>query len=182
MASVFEFDYTNKHGVCESTLMLATMSGGHFYNMVNHDANMDNGSVSALDITQWEEGDVFKTKIPAKTDKVVLILTAPKIYQEYTTQMQEEHYFFNGANERMRAYEVYETDRFALSEEAFKDEPTVAPTVGKYVVVDGTGYKLDVVDSADEKAYGFIGYIYDVATNGNFKIFVVKNSKVIPTV
>ena len=178
MASVFELKFTEKHGVAESTLMLATMSGGHFYNMVNHEAAMDNGSVSALDITQWEEGDVFKTKVPTVKDKVVLILTAPKIYEEYATQCQEECFFYNGANERMRAYEVYDTDRFALSLEAFKDSPTVEPAKGKYVVVDGTGYKLDVVDSASVETNGFVGYIYDVAPNGNFKIFVIQNKTI----
>ena len=182
MASVFELKFTEKHGVAESTLMLATMSGGHFYNVVNPTEAMDNGSVTAIDITKWKEEDYFEVKAPAVADKVSLILNPPKIYEEYATQCQEECFYYIGAGERARAYEVYETDRFALSEEAFKAEPTVAPAVGKYVVVDGTGYKLDVVDSADEKTYGFIGYIYDVATNGNFKIFVVKNSKVVPTV
>lgn len=178
MASVFELKFDTKHGVAESTLLGASFSGVHYFNMVNHDADMDNGSVSALDITQWEEGDVFKTKVPAATDRIVLILTAPKIYETYATQCQEEAYFYNGASERMRAYEIYDYDRFALSLEAFKDSPTVEPAVGKYVVVDGTGYKLDVVDSAALTTYGFVGYIYDVATNGNYKIFVIQNKTI----
>lgn len=182
MASVFDAInsmYAQKHGVAESTMLMATTAHSHFYNMVNHDADMDNGSVSALDITLWEEGDVFKTKVPAVTDKIVLILTAPKIYQEYATQMQEEHYFLNGAGERMRAYEIFETDRFTLSLEAFKDSPTVEPAVGKYVVVDGTGYKLDVVDSAPTTTYGFVGYIYALANKPDYyRIFVIQNKTI----
>lgn len=178
MASVFELKFTEKHGVAESTLMLATMSGGHFYNVVNPSAAMDNGSVTAIDITKWKEGDYFEVKAPAKTDKVALILNPPKIYEEYATQCQEECFYYIGAGERARAYEIYETDRFALSEEAFKDSPTQAPAKGKYVVVDGTGYKLDVVDSAALTTYGFVGYIYDVATNGNYKIFVIQNKTI----
>lgn len=175
MASVFELKFDNKHGVAESTLMLATMSGGHFYNMVNEDADIDNGSVSVLDIKNWVEGDVFKTQVPAKGDKVVLILNPPKIYEEYAKQCQEEHFFYNGAGERMRAYEVYATDRFALSAEAFADD--AAPAVGQYVMVDGAGYKLTTA-AADDATCGFMGYIYDIATNGNYKIFVIRNEVV----
>ena len=99
MASVFELKFTEKHGVAESTLMLATMSGGHFYNVVNPSAAMDNGSVTAIDITKWKEGDYFEVKAPAKTDKVALILNPPKIYEEYATQCQEECFYYIGAGE-----------------------------------------------------------------------------------
>lgn len=179
MASVFQFDYTNKHGVAESTLMLSSFSGGHFYNVVNSTADMDNGSVTAIDITKWKEGDVFEVKAPATTDKVAILINPPKIYEEYATQMQEEHYYFLGQNEIGRAYEVYETDRFTLSLEAFKDSPTVEPAVGKYVVVDGTGYKLDVVDSAPTTTYGFVGYIYALANKPDYyRIFVIQNKTI----
>lgn len=181
MASVFDLtaSFNNKHGVAESTLLGATFAGMHFYNVMNPSADMDNGSVTAIDITKWKEGDYFEVKAPAVTDKIALVLNPPKIYEEYATQMQEEHYYYVGAGEIARAYEIFDTDRFTLSEEAFKDSPTVEPAVGKYVVVDGTGFKLDVVDSAALTTYGFVGYIYALANKpGYYRIFVIQNKTI----
>lgn len=174
MASVFELKYDEKHGVAESTLMLATMSGGHFYNVVA-DENVDNGSVVVIDIDQYQEQDVFKAVKPTATDKVALVLTAPKIYEEYAKKCQEEAYFYNAAGERMRVYEIYETDRFALSKEAFDEDAT--PEKGKYVKVKAGSYKL-TTDDSEPSGVGFIGKIYDVASNGNYKIFVIRNRAV----
>lgn len=173
MASVWDFDYTKKHGVAESTLMLATSSGGHFYNGVS-DVDIDNGSVVVVDVENYVEQDVFEVKVPKITDKVCLVLTAPKIYEEYTKKMQEEAYFYNAAGERMRIYEVYDTDRFTLSAEAFSDDAD--PALNKYVVVDGTGYKLTTLDREPEAGtYGFVGKIYAIANNGNYRVFVKRN-------
>lgn len=163
-----------KHGVAESTLLKATKVG-HHYNLVNEDTDIDNGSVAK--IGEYVKADLFKAEVPAVGDKIVLILTAPKIYAEYTTQMQEESNFYNGAGEAMRAYEIQDTDRFTLSLEAFNGD--AVPEVGKYVVVDGTGFKLSVVDDKpDMTTYGFVGHIYAIANNGNFRIWVDKNAQV----
>ena len=174
MASIFETTFNNKHGVAESTLMGATFSGAHFYNMES-DVDLDNGSVSVLDVENYKEDDVFMTAVPTKEDKIVLILNPVKIYEDYMTQMQEECYWYAKKGERVRAYEVYETDRFSLSVEAFKEDAEVA--VGKYVVVDGTGYKLDVVGSKPS-GYGFVGKIIDQNANGTYHIFVIRNRAV----
>lgn len=174
MASVFELDYTKKHGVVETTLMASTFSGAHFYNLVST-ADVDNGSVVVLKAENYKEGDVFTTAVPAATDKIVLITTPVKIYEEYGKQCQEECFFYNKAGEIMRGTEVTETDRFALSTEAFGAD--AVPAKGKYVVVDGTTCKLTTSDTAPT-GKGFVGYIYGVASNGNFKIFVKKNQEV----
>ena len=171
MASVFEATFENKHGVCESTLMGASFSGAHFYNMES-DVDLDNGCVSVLDVENYKEDDVFMTAVPAITDKIVLILNPVKIYEDYMTQMQEECYWYAKKGERVRAYEVYDTDRFSLSVEGFKAD--AEPAVGKYVVVDGAGYKLDVVDSKPE-GYGFVGKIISQNANGTYEIFVIRN-------
>ena len=120
MASNF-ITYT-KHGVAESTLLKATKVG-HHYNLVNESKDIDNGSVAV--IGDRKRADVFEAKVPAKGDKIVLILTAPKIYQEYETRMQEESNFYNGKGEVMRAYEIQDTDRFTLSTEAFNSDALV---------------------------------------------------------
>ena len=174
MASIFSFDYDNKRGVAESTLMLATMSGGHFYNGIA-DEDIDNGSVVVIDIENYQEQDLFKVVAPKTTDKVCLVLTAPKIYEEYTKKMQEEHYFYNAAGEAMRIYEIYDTDRFTLSKEAF-DEDAV-PEVGKYVVVKDDSYKLTTADD-EPTGVAFVGKIYAIANNGNYRIFVKRNRAV----
>ena len=171
MASNF-ITYT-KHGVAESTLLKATQVG-HHYNLVNESKDIDNGSVCK--IGDRLRSDVFKADIPTKGDKIVLILTAPKIYQEYETRMQEESNFYNGKGEVMRAYEIQDTDRFTLSTEAFADDAELA--VGKYVFVDGTGYKLTTGDKPSMTEYGFVGHIYEVAANGNYRIWVDKNAQV----
>ena len=174
MASVWEFDYTKKHGVAESTLMLATDAGGHFYNGVS-DEDIDNGSVVVIDIENYVEQDVFKVAAPSTTNKVCLVLTAPKIYEEYTKRMQEECFFYNAAGEIMRVYEIYDTDRFTLSAEAF--DADAVPEVGKYVTVKDGSYKLTVVDD-EPTGVAFVGKIYAIANNGNYRIFVKKNREV----
>ena len=91
--------------------------------------------------------------------------------------MQEESNFYNAKGEAMRAYEIQDTDRFTLSAEAFNED--AAPAVGKYVVVDGTGYKLTTVDSKPNMTqYGFVGNIYEIANNGNYRVWVDKNAQV----
>lgn len=177
MASVFETTFNNKHGVAESTLMGATFASMHFYNMES-DVDLDNGSVSVLDVENYKEDDVFMTAVPKVTDKIVLLLNPVKIYEDHMTQMQEECFYFCKKGERIRAYEVYDTDRFSLSVEAFKAEPTSEVAVGKYVVVDGTGYKLDVVESKPESGYGFIGKIIEQNANDTYEIFVIRNRAV----
>lgn len=172
MASIFDNLYTAKHGVAESTLLKATKVG-HHYN-VEASVDVDNGSVCK--IGDYIRADVFKADIPKKGNKVVLILTTPKIYQEYTTKMQEECNFYNAANEIMRAYELQDTDRFTLSKEAFKDGATLE--VGKYVFVDEAGYKLDTGEKPTMTEYGFVGHIYEIAPNGNYRVFVDKNEEI----
>lgn len=158
-----------KHGVAESTLLKATKVG-HHYNLVA-DVDVDNGSVAK--IGDFMKEDIFKADVPAIGDKIVLILTAPKIYAEYTTKCQEESNFYNGAGEAMRAYEIQDTDRFTLSAECF--DADAVPEVGKYVVVNGTDYKLTTEDTDPGATYGFVGKIYDIAANGNYRVWVVRN-------
>lgn len=173
MASTFSNFVATKHGVAESTLLKATQVG-HHYNLVNESKDIDNGSVAK--IGDRVKSDVFKAEVPQIGDKIVLILTAVKIYEEYTIRMQEESNFYNAANEVMRAYEIQDTDRFTLSKEAFNSDAVLE--VGKYVFVDGKDFKLTTGDKPDMTQYGFVGHIYEVAANGNYRIWVDKNAQV----
>ncbi len=176
MASIFDNMVYGGHATCESTLMLGTSSGGHFYNMIA-DVDIDNGAPMLLKPENYVESDLFKAEAPAITDKIVLALTPVKIYHEYMKKDQEESNFFNGIGEAIRAYEVFETDRFTIDALGFDSD--AVPEVGKYVVVNGTDYKFTTLD--DEPAantYGFVGYIYTISNNGKYRIFVKRNRAV----
>lgn len=161
-----------KHGVAESTLLKSTKVG-HHYNLVA-DVDVDNGSVAV--IGEYTKSDLLKAVIPTLKDKIVFILTAPKIYAEYTTQCQEESNFFNAAGETMRAYEIQDTDRFTISAEAFDADAN--PEIGQYVGVTGTGYKLTTLGTDKPTERAFVGHIYDIAKNGNYRIWVDRNTPV----
>lgn len=166
-------DYSNVFGVAESSDLTATIAG-HLYHLQAME-DIENGSFSAIDPTTFVSGDVFQTKVPAKADPVALILTSPLIYEDYTAIMQEERNFYNAKDSVVRAYQLQPTDRFALSKECFTT--TLEPAVGKYIAMDGAGYKATVYEAAPEDT-AFVGYIYDVATNGNYRIFVMKNAAI----
>ena len=75
----------------------------------------------------------------------------------------------------MRVYEIYDTDRFTLSKEAFDED--ALPEVGKYVVVKDNSFKLTTADHEPE-GVGFVGKIYAQANNGNYRVFVKRNRAV----
>lgn len=156
------------HGVCE-TSDVTSVQVGHLYSL-QAPSEIDNGSVCALG--DYVKGEVWKAAIPKKTDKVILINTSVVIYEEYTKKCQEEARFFNAQGDIMRGYELKDTDKFALSAEAFAD--SADPAVGKFVLVDGVGFKLTTADEAPTDT-AFYGEIYDIATNGNYRIIVRKN-------
>ena len=162
-----------KRGVVETSTLLATHGGMHIMNVVA-DVDVDNGSVCKLG--EYVEFDYFKAEVPAVEDAVLLIATEPKIYSEYTKKMQEESNFYNGAGEIMQADDMYRLDRFAISAEAFDE--AAAPAVGQYVGVSGTGYKLTTLGESAPAGRGFVGYIYEIANNGNYRILVKRNMPV----
>lgn len=164
-------DYSNVFGVAESSDLMATVAG-HLYHLKATE-DIENGSFTAIDPTTFVSGDVFQTKKPGKEDPVALILTSIVIYEDYTPVMQEERNFYNKKDDIVRAYQLQPTDRFALSKECFTS--TKAPEKGKYIAMDGTQFKATVYDAAPTDT-AFVGYIYDVAANGNYRIFVMKNA------
>ena len=174
MASIFDQFKYGGHGVAESTLMLATECGGHFYNMVA-DEDVDNGSVvQAPTPEKWVENDYFQAVKPAITDKIALVLTPVNIYPEYTKLMREdEGNFYNAAGEQMRVYEVYATDRFSLNADAFDTDAN--PKKDAYVCVKADSYKLTTAESDPSSTHGFVGQIIQVNPNGTYDIFVKKN-------
>lgn len=175
MASIFDNITYGGHAVPESTLMMATSAGSHFYNMVAN-VDIDNGAPLLLKPENYQEADLFLAEIPTTTDKIVLALNAPKIYHEYMKKDQEESNYYIGKGEAIRAYEVFETDRFTIDALGFTEDSV--PAVGKYVVVSGTEYKFAVVDTEPQGTHGFVGYIYTLSNNGKYRIFVKRNRAV----
>lgn len=168
------------HGVVELSNLKATECG-HIVNLlVNEESGIDNGSFVTFDIADASEGyastglgiDVLGTAmVPSTDDAVYLVASMPMIYEDYTPKMLEESNFFNGMGEVARCFEVKLGDRFGLSKECFTNPEDVA--VGKYVIINGEGYKSTVSDSMGDGA--FVGYIYAQAANGNWYVFVLKN-------
>lgn len=165
-----QFITYTKHGVVELSTLVATHGGAHIYNAVA-DVDVDNGSVAKLG--KYVEFDYFKAEVPAVTDAVLLVATEPKIYAEYTKKMQEESNFYNGKGEIMQLDDMVRYDRFALSAEAFDSDAD--PKVGQYVGVNGKDYKLTTLGEVAPEGRGFVGYIYDIASNGNFRVMVLRN-------
>lgn len=188
MASNF-IKYT-PHGYAESTLIKATKVG-HHYNLVNKDYDIDNGFVATIGEYIQEDGqnveDLFEAKAPSLGDKIVLILTAPKIYEEYQKLMQEEIYFYNGKGEAMRAYEIQDTDRFVLSDQCFYED--AVPEIGEYVGISGDSSKADrgfalttlgKTLPTDAKTRGFIGKIIKQPKNTGKYTYVNDDGELVP--
>ena len=158
------------HGVVETSSLACTHGGAHIMNVVA-DVDVDNGSVCKLG--DFVESDYYNAEIPAVEDAILLIATEPKIYSDYTKKMQEESNFYNGKGEIMQLDDMVRYDRFAISKEALDE--AAAPDIGQYVGVTGTGYKLTTLGTDEPENRGFVGYIYDVATNGNYRVLVKRN-------
>jgi len=152
-----------KHAVCESSKIKATTCG-HIFNVEAH-KDLDNGSVVKLG--EYLRAEVYEALEPAASDAVVLVLTVPLIYEEYTTKMQHEYNFYNAEGDIMRCYELVPRDIFSISVEGIEG----TPEVGKFIVANGT--KLAVADSDDGNA--FTGRIVEKASNGAYRIEVLRN-------
>lgn len=154
-----------KHGVAESSDLLASFGGSHLLNGIA-DVNIDNGSFCTVGDFVEGSGDAWKIEKPATTGELFLVLSSPLIYEDFTQQAQEESNFFNAANEPARLYQLKVRDKFALSKEAFADG--AEPAVGKYLTF--ADYKAGVTDTKPES--GHVLKIYDIATDGLYRVVV----------
>lgn len=161
------------HGVIENSSLLSTHGGRHIMNGVA-DVDLDNGSVCKMG--DFVADDYFKVEVPAVADAILIVNEDPKIYAEYTKKMQEESNFYNGVGEIFAMADLDRYDRITLSAEAF--DASAAPAVGQYVGVTGTGYKLTTLGEEAPTGRGFVGYIYTIANNGNYRILVKRNMPV----
>lgn len=145
MATSF-INFSTKHAVAESTKLKATQIG-NIWN-IEAKADIDNGTIvkkgAYLRPEVYEEDTAvafagkiiekaanggFRVEVTAIGDGEGLVLSAPLIYEEYTTKMQEESNFFNAKGDILRVYELYVGDVFTLSAEGFTGTPEVNKTV-----------------------------------------------------
>lgn len=158
-----------EHGVVESSALLGTHGGEHQFNLVAPSTDVENGSIVALG--KFAGGDVWEVKVPAVGDDVFLIVSEAKNDEIQGMPLtKDERFFYNGKGEVMLGVHLGKYDKFAVSPNMISG----APAVGKFVVADGKTMKLTAVATAPADN-AFVGEIYDVATNGNYRVLVKKN-------
>ena len=175
MASNFDKYAYTKNGVVETSALLATTYGRHIVNLVA-EQDLENGCVAK--VGAYVEAEVYKAEAPEITDEIVLIANEPKIYEEYTTKMQDESQYYIKKGELAQGDDLDRYDRFALSKESFGDD--AAPEKGEYVGVEAGKFKLTTLGKSEpaKGTRGFVGIIEDIAKNGNFRIRVLRNMAV----
>ena len=168
MANVYDLFTADKHVVCESSLLKATVTG-HIYSLKAH-KQMDNGSIVCRGA--WAEAQVFNSKDYVEGEAPLLVLTTPIGYNSDRKTSKDECYFFNAQGEIMRAYELCEGDIFTVSDIAIT-ALAGAPVVGNYVGI-ANGLYAEAADAADA---GFVGQIVEKVSYTNrdaYRILVVK--------
>lgn len=175
-------NYDDIHVVAESSYLGATYGDGRILSMAI-EQDIDNGKLLAKG--DYLKPEIYKGKVPAKGDKVYLVLNPVTIAETYTTAMQAEKYFYNAASDfaggyvnGLRCYPLQETDVFTVSAKGIKALAT-EPVVGNYVVSSG----VDIAESATDASAtnGFVGKIIEkvIKSDGaHYRIEVIQNKTV----
>jgi len=173
MASVYSKFVNGGRATAESTLLLGTNNAAHFFSIVA-DKELDNGNVCAYPNPANWENDYFKVAAPKAADEIVLHLSSPKLYEDWTKSFQHEDNFFLAKGEIGRAYEIKKGDRFSVSDEAFDDDADLENH--KYVIVSETeDFKLTTSATDKSTTNAFLGFVLHDQVNGLHTIFVMKN-------
>lgn len=170
-----------KYGYAESSALTATYGGHHIHSVVDEENALENGMLVVLDGDIDVENRSIKT--PTATDKVALVLDVIVPYDTSTTEAQSEYYYNFEAGRSVRAYELFENDRFAIV-----DYLVTAPLagagqaceVGNYLVADDNRkYKEVAADGFDASSVGFAAVIQAIEYKSNLTLYrlrVVKNA------
>lgn len=166
--NVYDQITVDKHVVCESSLLKATITG-HIYSL-KMIANTDNGSIVSRG--DWVEDQIFNAKAYAAGEQPLLVLTSPYGYNSDRRSYQDECNFYNATGEVARAYELCEGDIFTVSSEAIT-ALAEAPVLKNYVSVSNGLYQ----EAATPGQTGFVGQIIEKVNCTNsvsYRILVVK--------
>nr|DAG47923.1 MAG TPA: hypothetical protein [Caudoviricetes sp.] len=166
--NVYDQITVDKHVVCESSLLKATITG-HIYSL-KMIANTDNGSIVSRG--DWVEDQIFNAKAYAAGEQPLLVLTPPYGYNSDRRSYQDECNFYNATGEVARAYELCEGDIFTVSSDAIT-ALSEAPVLKNYVSVSNGLYQ----EAATPGQTGFVGQIIEKVNYTNsvsYRILVVK--------
>ena len=183
----------DKHGMFESSLMLAT-DVGNLFDVVVRDENqkeiaVDNGvPVCVGDYTGNGLEERYAT-IAKATDAIAVIGTPAEVKTAFTKEQEQPYHFTNPAGVPAKAYMIQEpnvhTDVFAVADYQFTDESTKEVKVGRLVVTDGKGMYVAQAEGTQASTLastnGFIGQIHSLSVGTYYtmvRIRVLQNKNV----
>lgn len=141
-----EMNLNVSHIVAWSSAISSTHFGHHIYS-VEITEDMDNGLLVSRD--SYEGDEYWKMKNYAAGQEPLLLLNPPVVPFTAITGYADEDKFYNAKGDRVRAYTLNLGDRFALTVNAFAEEPTV----GKFVTFNAGDKQYEVVEQADSTQF-----------------------------
>ena len=169
-----------EHGQFQSSLLKATISGHIWDARVQAtvdskvvDVDVDNGVAVKMGGFTGDGLQERTATIATAKDKIGVIGSVPLVKDAYNEAQAAEDKFYNKAGQLSKVYEVigdaFDPDIFAVSSYLFSSDATLLKK-DNYVTVDGNGGYVAVATKPSATAYGFIGQIHSIATNGFFTI------------
>lgn len=157
-----------KYGIVETSKIRASyMGGGHIYSVVDEDNDMEQGSIVVLGEPYTKHGlEEYTVKTPTDKDGVILIADVALMYDQSSTEAQQEYYYVNVAGKSTRAYQLQAHDMFAVSSDmitALDEEKGVVD--GNYVVASGRKY-TEVAKGSSMPTAGFVARIRYTTVKG----------------
>lgn len=183
----------NKHGMFESSLMLATDVGKIYDVIVRNESNkeieVDNGVPVVIGDFTGNGLQERYAKIAGAKDKIAVIGTPAEVKTALTKEQEQPYHFVNKAGQPAKAYQVQDPsvheDIFAVADYQFTEESTENVKVGRLVVTDGKGMYVAQADGTEATTLattnGFIGRIHSISAGTYYtmvRIQVVQNKTV----
>lgn len=139
-----------------------------FYDSLNKEAEIENGSIVKIGALLDGEREVRKATEPAGTEtlkEVALVANPEVIYDESTHHPLED--YINVAGQVIRAYRFHQNDGFSATAEAFDG----TPAKGKYVVLQADT-KMKISDTATGTVIGSIDEVWTLGATTYYYVQV----------
>ena len=187
----FNANFNAEHGVFESSLLKATISG-HIWDArvqatVDNkvvDVDVDNGVAVKMGGFTGDGYQERTATIATAKDKIGVIGSVPLVKDGYNLATGSEEKFYNKAGQLSKVYEVvgdaFDPDIFGVTSYLFSSNANLLK-VNNYVTVDGNGGYVAVANKPAANTNGFIGQIHSIYTNNFFtivRIAVLQNKDV----
>lgn len=171
----------NKHGLFESSQLLATDVGNLYDALVRDDSEnpitVDNGV--ALKIGEYTGNGLEEryATIAKITDKIAVTGAPAEVKTALTTEQGQAYNYTNPAGKPVKTYQIADpsvhTDIFGIASYQFTDESTNKVKVGNLVTVDGKGAwvasettELTTLQGTN----GFVGKIHSLSVGTYYTI------------